>query len=260
MVFVFKLLFSPLGHLRKSLCGNNGGKTFFLRVVYFFFLVGQFTSQKSVICTMLWVPHEEHVFVAAHALNTDRLHDLSHLDSVNVEWENGEEISFPKASTHPVDPSHLLDLDDLCDMNSLHEAPLLDILKRRLRKDKIYTYIGNFLVSLNPYKTIHGLYDDPLRYLDKSGDGDRRKSKLSPHVYAVANDALGDLVRKRKDNDIYKSNRNSTNPHDCNQSIIITGESGAGKTEASKVTNRRRVPFKLTPSHSHSHSHRLLST
>ena len=81
-------------------------------------------------------------------------------------------------------------------MNNLHEAPLLDIVRRRLAADKIYTYTGNFLISLNPYKFIPGLYDNPLSYLNmeplaRVENGSVIYSpKPSPHVYAIANNAL----------------------------------------------------------------------
>ena len=73
-----------------------------------------------------------------------------------------------KSSTCELDPSHLLDLDNLCTMNNLHEAPLLEMLGRRFLKDSIYTNTSDVLISCNPYKVIPGLYDSPLEYLNLS--------------------------------------------------------------------------------------------
>ena len=70
-----------------------------------------------------------------------------------------------KADTIAADSTHLSDLDDLCNMNSLHEAPLLDMLRRRYANDVIYTYIANLIISINPYKQISGLYEDVGAYV-----------------------------------------------------------------------------------------------
>jgi myosin V len=115
------------------------------------------------------------------------------------------------------DATHDKDLDDLCLLNNLHEGPLIHILRRRWLQDRIYTYAGDILISINPYKLIPGLYDDPLSYYHTSTD-----VKRNPHVFAVANEALRKLAATQNNDKI------------VNQSVIISGESGAGKTEASK--------------------------
>lgn len=102
------------------------------------------------------------------------------------------------------------------------KGPLLHVLKRRLAKDLIYTDIGDVLISVNPFKKIENLYEDPLKYLNVVNDyiDDDNKSeheKLKPHVYKVSNSALKLLMKNQG-----------------NQSVVVSGESGAGKTEASK--------------------------
>lgn len=62
---------------------------------------------------------------------------------------------------HAVDMSHMEDLPDLATMNNLHQAPLLDLLRRRYMKDDIYTFTGDILISINPYRDVEGLYDLP---------------------------------------------------------------------------------------------------
>jgi myosin-5 len=64
-----------------------------------------------------------------------------------------------KAKSHPFDPSHAIDMDDLARLNNMHEAPLLHVLKRRFRTDKIYTTCSDVLISINPYKKIPLLYE-----------------------------------------------------------------------------------------------------
>ena len=90
-------------------------------------------------------------------------------------------------------------------MNFLHEAPLLSCLERRFIKSSIYTTTGDVLISVNPYRIINGLYDNPMSYLDLPEDGDIAKSAGKPHVYKVANASLTDLLyygKRRKEKDI----------------------------------------------------------
>jgi myosin-5 len=117
--------------------------------------------------------------------------------------------------THPCDPSHLRDdCDDIATMNNMHEAPLLNLLERRYAHEVIYTFTGDILISINPYKLIHGLYSIPDALPDYA-------VSRHPHVYAVAERA-------------YKHMLLESDPAKKNQSMIVSGESGAGKTEACK--------------------------
>jgi myosin heavy subunit len=122
------------------------------------------------------------------------------------------------SETHPCDASHMHDADDLAHMNNMHEAPLLSLLERRYMADKIYTLTGDILISINPYRSIEGLYDIP-----QGGDLPNLKELRVPHVFMVADKA-------------YKNMLETADPSRKNQSIIVSGESGAGKTEAAKHT------------------------
>ena len=160
----------------------------------------------------VWVPQDTTVFEIASIIEEDL-----DLNQISCQLSSGVVQNFSRAQTHAVDPTHLLDLDDLCFMNNLHEAPLLDMVRRRLAEDKIYTFTSNFLISLNPYKSIGGLYGEPLRYLDLREEvvGSTAEPKV-PHVYTIANSALRALARCAE------------GQQNQNQSIIVTGESGAG--------------------------------
>ncbi|XP_031632480.1 myosin heavy chain 95F isoform X3 [Contarinia nasturtii] len=105
------------------------------------------------------------------------------------------------------------DHDDNCELLFLNEATFLDNLKTRYFKDKIYTYVANILIALNPYKEIKDLYSEASikRYNGKS------LGELPPHVFAIADKAIRDMRVLKK-----------------SQSIIVSGESGAGKTESTK--------------------------
>ena len=134
---------------------------------------------------------------------------------------SGEVLSScSRESMIPCEPSHLFDARDICLMNSLHEAPLIDLFRRKFEKDYIYSIIGqeDIVVSINPYKIIPRNRNNFAAFNVDSSCNNASASSHEPHIFSTANIALKSL------------NRNS-----LNQSIIISGESGAGKTEASKM-------------------------
>ncbi|XP_053603321.1 myosin heavy chain 95F isoform X2 [Plodia interpunctella] len=105
------------------------------------------------------------------------------------------------------------DVDDNCELMFLNEATLLNNILTRYEKNKIYTYVANILLAVNPYEDIKDLYSSNTikKYQGKS------LGELAPHVFAIADKAFRDM----------KSFKQS-------QSIIVSGESGAGKTESTK--------------------------
>jgi myosin heavy subunit len=111
-------------------------------------------------------------------------------------------------------------------MNDLSEASLLHTLRVRFRQDNVYTFVGPILISINPYS-----WANAVRYSDENIELYHNQSSMSegnappPHLFACANQAYLRLVRP--------SDSAATGP--CNQSIIISGESGSGKTEATKI-------------------------
>src|SRR3989338_1495302 len=102
---------------------------------------------------------------------------------------------------------------DMVMLQDVSEPGILDNLEKRLRNEDIYTYIGPVLISCNPYKNIEGLYGPKI--IDKYRG--KYIYEEMPHVYALAEQAYRRMIYERE-----------------NQSIIISGESGAGKTENSK--------------------------
>ncbi|XP_066291103.1 unconventional myosin-XV-like isoform X2 [Branchiostoma lanceolatum] len=103
---------------------------------------------------------------------------------------------------------------NMINLRELHEGSVILNLKRRFEEHQIYTYIGSILVALNPYKPcdIYGV--DVVKEYQKAMIGDN----LPPHLFAVANTAFLKMVRTGK-----------------NQTVVISGESGAGKTESTKL-------------------------
>ncbi|TMW63387.1 hypothetical protein Poli38472_002328 [Pythium oligandrum] len=157
----------------------------------------------------VWCPDARNVWVLGTVVEDDgeKLHVLLP--------EDDNEQQFPVDQVHPYDPTHSLNLENIAEMDNLHQAPLLDLLRRRYLEDLIYTYTGDILISINPYKNIPMLYNFPE--LDSIG----KLENPVPHVYSTAHGAYHAMTKDGK-----------------NQSILVSGESGAGKTEASKYIMR----------------------
>ncbi|XP_010159539.1 PREDICTED: unconventional myosin-X-like, partial [Eurypyga helias] len=105
-------------------------------------------------------------------------------------------------------------VEDMAALVDLHEGSIMHNLFQRYQQDKIYTYIGSIVASVNPYKSIPGLYDGAAmeRY------SKHHMGEIAPHIFAVANECYRCLWKR----------------HD-NQCVLISGESGAGKTESTKL-------------------------
>uniref|UniRef100_A0A7M4EU69 Unconventional myosin-Ia n=1 Tax=Crocodylus porosus TaxID=8502 RepID=A0A7M4EU69_CROPO len=102
---------------------------------------------------------------------------------------------------------------DLVLLDPLSEESLLSNLRERFLHKEIYTYIGNVVISVNPYRQLP-IYSAEM--VEQYCNGNFYAMK--PHIYAIAEDAYSSLRDRNRD-----------------QCILITGESGAGKTEASKL-------------------------
>nr|XP_021524799.1 myosin-15-like [Aotus nancymaae] len=103
-------------------------------------------------------------------------------------------------------------IEDMAMLTHLNEASVLHTLKGRYGQWMIYTYSGLFCVTINPYKWLP-VYQKEVVAAYKG----KRRSEAPPHIFAVADNAFQDMLHNRE-----------------NQSILFTGESGAGKTVNSK--------------------------
>ncbi|XP_072121989.1 unconventional myosin-VI isoform X3 [Mobula birostris] len=141
------------------------------------------------------------------------------VDSLTIEPLNQKNKTFlaPVNQVFPAEEDSKKDVEDNCGLMYLNEATLLNNIRVRYSKDKIYTYVANILIAVNPYYDIAKLYssDSIQKYKGKS------LGTLPPHVYAIADKAYRDMK-----------------VHKLSQSIIVSGESGAGKTENTKFVLR----------------------
>ncbi|ERE74890.1 myosin-IXa-like protein [Cricetulus griseus] len=102
------------------------------------------------------------------------------------------------------------DFDDLCSLPDLNEKTLLENLRNRFKHEKIYTYVGSILIAINPFKFLPIYNPKYVKMYDNHQLG-----KLEPHIYAVADVAYHAMLQRKK-----------------NQCIVISGESGSGKTQS----------------------------
>ncbi|CAI5762856.1 unconventional myosin-X-like isoform X1 [Podarcis lilfordi] len=122
--------------------------------------------------------------------------------------------SVPREKVLPMHRSSMEGVEDMSMLGDLHEAAILLNLHQRYQQDHIYTNIGSILVSVNPYKPIAGLYDADAIDLYRQ----HCLGELPPHIFATASECYSCLWRR----------------HDS-QCVLISGESGAGKTESTKL-------------------------
>eukprot|EP00117_Sycon_ciliatum_P034727 scpid4751/ scgid26450/ Myosin-VIIa; Protein crinkled len=130
--------------------------------------------------------------------------------------DEGQEHWVSQDNSHKIKPMHITSengVNDMIHLGDLNEAGILHNLLKRYNEEKIYTFTGSILVAINPYQ-IFSIYGQEYikRYQDK------KIGELPPHVFAIADNAYYFMKRGQRD-----------------QCIIISGESGAGKTESTKL-------------------------
>nr|BAI63634.1 myosin10 [Tetrahymena thermophila] len=115
--------------------------------------------------------------------------------------------------------------DDMVNMRILNDAELVINIQKRYQNNKIFTYVGPTLLVVNPFQYVPGLNtEEKMRFYhnqiieNSKGNGSLAIKSLEPHVYAIAAESFRSLFDQEK-----------------NQAIVISGESGAGKTENAKL-------------------------
>ncbi|XP_041419042.1 unconventional myosin-VI isoform X1 [Xenopus laevis] len=160
----------------------------------------------------VWAPHPTDGF------QLGKIVDIGP-DSLTIEPLNqkGKTFLAPINQVFPAEEDTSKHVEDNCSLMYLNEATLLHNIQVRYSKDKIYTYVANILIAINPYFDVPKLYtsEQIKQYHGKS------LGTLPPHVYAIADKAFRDMKVLK-----------------MSQSIIVSGESGAGKTENTKFVLR----------------------
>ncbi|XP_014907477.1 unconventional myosin-VIIa-like isoform X4 [Poecilia latipinna] len=129
--------------------------------------------------------------------------------------EGNEHWISPQNATNikPMHPTSIHGVEDMIRLGDLNEAGILRNLLIRYREKLIYTYTGSILVAVNPYQLLPIYTADQIRLYTNKKIGE-----MPPHIFAIADNCYFNMQRNNRD-----------------QCCIISGESGAGKTESTKL-------------------------
>ncbi|TDG97145.1 hypothetical protein EPR50_G00222760 [Perca flavescens] len=131
---------------------------------------------------------------------------------VTVQTEFGKTTTHKEEDIHPQNPPKFDKIEDMAMFTFLHEPAVLFNLKERYAAWMIYTYSGLFCVTVNPYKRLP-VYEQEVVNAYRG----KKRSEAPPHIYSISDNAYQYMLSDRE-----------------NQSVLITGESGAGKTVNTK--------------------------
>ncbi|KAK7079756.1 putative TRAFAC class myosin-kinesin ATPase superfamily [Halocaridina rubra] len=151
-----------------------------------------------------WVPHEKEGFVAGEIQGTKG-------DLITV-YAGGDTKNYKKDQVAQMNPPKFEKCEDMSNLTYLNDASVLYNLKTRYISKLIYTYSGLFCIAVNPYKR-YPIYTNRTVKIYQG----KRRSEVPPHIFAISDGAYMDMLQGGQ-----------------NQSMLITGESGAGKTENTK--------------------------
>ncbi|KAK2593294.1 class II myosin [Conoideocrella luteorostrata] len=154
----------------------------------------------------VWLKDPQHAFVKGWIVE-----DLGS-NRILVQGDDGTQRELDAESVDKVNPAKFDKANDMAELTHLNEASVVHNLQMRYQSDLIYTYSGLFLVTVNPYCPLP-IYTNEYISMYKG----RSREDTKPHIFAMADEAFRNLVEEGR-----------------NQSILVTGESGAGKTENTK--------------------------
>ncbi|XP_077382230.1 uncharacterized protein LOC144021878 isoform X5 [Festucalex cinctus] len=155
---------------------------------------------------LVWVPSDKHGFESA-SIKEERG------DEVVVELSDSQKLlTLSREDVQRMNPPRFSKVEDMADLTCLNEASVLHNLRERYYSGLIYTYSGLFCVVVNPYKNLP-IYTESIVEMYRG----KKRHEMPPHIYAISEAAYRSMLQDRED-----------------QSILCTGESGAGKTENTK--------------------------
>ncbi|KAK2452762.1 hypothetical protein P8452_00475 [Trifolium repens] len=157
----------------------------------------------------VWVPDKELAWIPAEVIDSDD-------KFVQIVTDSGKKVSVSKEKLCPrdADEDELGGFEDMTRLTYLNEPGVLYNIRRRYALNDIYTYTGSILIAVNPFTKLPHLYDSHMMEQYKGAP----LGELSPHVFAVADASYRAMMNEGK-----------------SQSILVSGESGAGKTETTKL-------------------------
>ncbi|XP_037491386.1 myosin-7 isoform X2 [Jatropha curcas] len=168
-------------------------------------------STNILVGSFVWVLDPEVTWIDGEVLKVNG-------EEITVKVSSGKTVVVKASDVHPKDPEFPLDgVDDMTKLAYLHEPGVLFNLKCRYDTNEIYTYTGNILIAVNPFRRLPHLYGNDIMGKYKGA----AIGELSPHPFAVADSAYRQMINEG-----------------ISQAILVSGESGAGKTESTKMLMR----------------------
>ncbi|CAL5208434.1 unnamed protein product [Lathyrus oleraceus] len=166
------------------------------------------TPENIIVGSHVWIEDPEVAWIDGQVLKING-------KDAEIETSDGKKVVANLSKIFPKDMEALPGgVDDMTKLSYLHEPGVLQNLKARYELNKIYTYTGNVLIAINPFQKLPHIYGAQMMQQYKGVP----LGELSPHVFAIAGVAYRAMVNEGKSN-----------------SILVSGESGAGKTETTKL-------------------------
>ncbi|KAM3071988.1 Myosin type-2 heavy chain 1 [Clarireedia jacksonii] len=175
--------------------------------------------------TKAWQPDATEGWVASELVsktqNGDKyilVFDLANGETKTIETTE-EALTEANNSTLPplMNPTMLEASDDLTNLSHLNEPAVLQAIRLRYMQKEIYTYSGIVLIATNPFARVDSLYVPGMVQVYAG----KQRATQAPHLFAIAEEAFADMLRSQR-----------------NQTIVVSGESGAGKTVSAKYIMR----------------------
>ncbi|XP_021806038.1 myosin-6-like [Prunus avium] len=164
-----------------------------------------------VVGSLVWLEDPEEAWIDGEVVEVKG-------EQIKVLCTSGKTVVVKASNIYPKDAeAPPCGVDDMTKLAYLHEPGVLDNLRSRYDINEIYTYTGNILIAVNPFRRLPHLYDSHMMAQYKGADF----GELSPHPFAVADEAYRLMINDG-----------------ISQSILVSGESGAGKTESTKLLMR----------------------
>ena len=169
----------------------------------------------------VWAPPLLKPLLSKKPLNSDEMYIQGSLDSVaggkaNVSVKRPDGMLKVALELDQILPCNTeTGREDICTLTQMNEATVLDNLAARFAKDEVYTWISTILIALNPFAARPENYTLQVQQHYRS----TKPENVAPHIYAVAEKAFRRVARTRP----------------VSQSIVVSGESGAGKTFTNKL-------------------------
>ncbi|KAK8285551.1 hypothetical protein V6Z12_D08G232000 [Gossypium hirsutum] len=166
------------------------------------------TMTSLAVGSLVWVEDPDIAWIDGEVVQVNG-------EDIKVLCTSGKTVVVKASNLYPKDAeAPPCGVDDMTKLAYLHEPGVLQNLRSRYDMNEIYTYTGNILIAVNPFRKLPHLYDGHMMAQYKGA----AFGELSPHPFAVADAAYRLMINEG-----------------ISQSILVSGESGAGKTESTKL-------------------------